>query len=86
LTIVGIDPSAVGLNALNSFFDLQSADTGMAFVIITHLHHEIHHRVERRMQLNGFPTLEEVQRVLEDRTYMSTVLRDRRLDVGHSPR
>jgi len=44
LTVVGIGASAGGLTALNTFFDALSADTGMAFVVITHLHptHESH--------------------------------------------
>jgi len=44
LTIVGIGASAGGLSALRSFFDALNSDTGMAFVVITHLHpeHESH--------------------------------------------
>ena len=38
LTIVGIGASAGGLTALTSFFDALSQDTGMAFVVVTHLH------------------------------------------------
>jgi two-component system, chemotaxis family, CheB/CheR fusion protein len=35
LTVLGIGASAGGLTALNTFFDALSADTGMAFVVIT---------------------------------------------------
>ncbi len=44
LTVVGIGASAGGLTALRSFFDALSPDTGMAFVVVTHLHpeHESH--------------------------------------------
>jgi two-component system, chemotaxis family, CheB/CheR fusion protein len=44
LTVVGIGASAGGLTALNNFFDALSPDTGMVFVVITHLHpgHESH--------------------------------------------
>ena len=44
LTIVGIGASAGGLAALTSFFDALPVDTGMAFVVVTHLHpeHESH--------------------------------------------
>ncbi|HEX2993669.1 MAG TPA: chemotaxis protein CheB, partial [Anaerolineales bacterium] len=44
LTIVGIGASAGGLEALQSFFDALPDDTGMAFVVVTHLHpeHESH--------------------------------------------
>ncbi len=38
LTVVGIGASAGGLKALQSFFDALPADTGMAYVVITHLH------------------------------------------------
>ena len=44
LTVVGIGASAGGLKALQAFFEALPADTGMAFVVITHLHpeHESH--------------------------------------------
>ena len=44
LTIVGIGASAGGLKALRSFFEALPDTTGMAFVVITHLHpeHESH--------------------------------------------
>src|SRR5678815_3732019 len=40
LTIVGIGASAGGLKALRSFFEALPETTGMAFVVITHLHPE----------------------------------------------
>jgi len=44
LTVVGIGASAGGLKALQAFFDALPGDTGMAYVVITHLHpeHESH--------------------------------------------
>ena len=36
--VVGIGASAGGLNAFKAFFDALSADTGMAFVVISHLY------------------------------------------------
>ena len=44
LTVVGIGASAGGLNALSAFFKALPANTGMAFVVVTHLHpeHESH--------------------------------------------
>jgi len=44
LTIVGIGASAGGLKALQTFFSALPSDTGLAFVVITHLHpeHESH--------------------------------------------
>src|SRR5574341_2261849 len=42
--VVGLGASAGGLKALQSFFDALPSDTGMAFVVVTHLHpeHESH--------------------------------------------
>src|SRR5690349_23807796 len=37
LKVVGIGASAGGLVALQGFFDILPSDTGMAFVIITHM-------------------------------------------------
>ena len=44
LKMVGIGASAGGLEALQSFFEALPPETGMAFVVITHLHpeHESH--------------------------------------------
>ncbi|HLO30913.1 MAG TPA: chemotaxis protein CheB, partial [Anaerolineales bacterium] len=44
LPIVGIGASAGGLKALQAFFEALPGDTGMAYVVITHLHpeHESH--------------------------------------------
>ena len=44
LAVVGIGASAGGLGALRAFFEALPAETGMAFVVITHLHpeHESH--------------------------------------------
>jgi two-component system CheB/CheR fusion protein len=44
LTVVGIGASAGGLEALRFFFSALPAETGMAFVVVTHLHpeHESH--------------------------------------------
>ncbi|HUF00403.1 MAG TPA: chemotaxis protein CheB [Anaerolineales bacterium] len=44
VTVVGIGASAGGLKALEAFFEALPSDTGMAYVVITHLHpeHESH--------------------------------------------
>ena len=44
VTIVGIAGSAGALGALQSFFDALPGQTGLAFVVVTHLHpeHESH--------------------------------------------
>lgn len=40
--VVGIGASAGGLNAFKAFFDALPADTGMAFVVISHIHPAAH--------------------------------------------
>jgi two-component system, chemotaxis family, CheB/CheR fusion protein len=44
ITVVGIGASAGGLRALETFFETLPSDTGLAYVVITHLHpeHESH--------------------------------------------
>jgi two-component system CheB/CheR fusion protein len=57
LTVVGIGASAGGLSALNSFFDALSPETGMAFVVITHLHPTYEsHLAELLQQHTQMPT------------------------------
>jgi two-component system CheB/CheR fusion protein len=64
LTIVGIGASAGGLTALNSFFDELAPDTGMAFVVVTHLHpdHESH-MAELLQRHTQMPTLQVTKRI-----------------------
>ena len=45
--VVGIGASAGGLNAYKAFFDALPADTGMAFVVISHLHPEAHSQLAK---------------------------------------
>ena len=40
--VVGIGASAGGLNAFKAFFDALPSNTGMAFVLISHIHPEAH--------------------------------------------
>ena len=40
--VVGIGASAGGLNAYKAFFDALSSNTGMAFVVISHIHPAAH--------------------------------------------
>jgi two-component system, chemotaxis family, CheB/CheR fusion protein len=57
LTVVGIGASAGGLTALNSFFNGLSLHTGMAFVVITHLHPTYEsHLAELLQQHTQMPT------------------------------
>src|SRR5689334_2263937 len=64
LTVVGIGASAGGLTALNSFFDALSPDTGMAFVVVTHLHPTYEsHLAELLQQHTKMPTRQVDQRI-----------------------
>lgn len=64
LTVVGIGASAGGLSALQSFFDALPGDTGMAFVVITHLHPEHEsHMAELLQRHTVMPTSQVVDRV-----------------------
>jgi two-component system, chemotaxis family, CheB/CheR fusion protein len=57
LTVVGIGASAGGLAALQAFFSALSPDTGMAFVVVTHLHPEHEsHMAELLQSHTGMPT------------------------------
>ena len=64
LTVVGIGASAGGLTALNAFFDALSPDTGMAFVVITHLHPTYEsHLAEILQQHTQMPTHQVMRRM-----------------------
>ena len=59
LTIVGIGASAGGLEALRSFFGALPVDTGMGFVVITHLHPEYEsHLAELLQKQTSMPTMQ----------------------------
>ena len=64
LTIVGIGASAGGLAALRSFFTALPAATGMAFVVITHLHPEHEsHLAELLQRHTSMPTTQVTRKV-----------------------
>src|SRR5690242_12451851 len=63
LTVVGIGASAGGLSALSAFFDALSPDTGMAFVVVTHLHPTYEsHLAELLQQHTQLPTRQVARR------------------------
>ena len=78
MTVVGIGASAGGLNALNSFFEALSPDTGMAFVVITHLHpaHESH-LAELLQRHTIMPTRQVNRRVREEPNHVYVIPPDR---------
>lgn len=65
LIIVGIGASAGGLEALGAFFDSLPPDTGMVFVVVTHLHpeHESHlaELLQRHTQMPAMQVSKNVQ-------------------------
>src|SRR5512140_1431359 len=89
LTIVGIGASAGGLKALRSFFEALPESTGMAFVVITHLHPE-HESVmadilqgDTRMQVSQVTRMVDVE---PDHVYVippnhEILMADHKLDV-----
>jgi two-component system CheB/CheR fusion protein len=59
LTVVGIGASAGGLAALQSFFGALPSDTGVAFVVVTHLHPEHEsHMAELLQKYTQMPTMQ----------------------------
>lgn len=72
--IVGLGASAGGLEALEAFFDNMPADSGMAFVVVTHLHPE---RVSLMPELlsrhTAMPVVEAMDGMLvkEDHVYVA---------------
>lgn len=89
LRIVGIGASAGGLEALQSFFEALPPDTGMAFVVITHLHPEHEsHLAELLQKHTRMPAMQVTKRTrLEaDHVYVippnrNIVMTDRHLDT-----
>jgi two-component system CheB/CheR fusion protein len=64
LTIVGIGASAGGLAALQSFFGALPSDSGMAFVVVTHLHPEHESHMAELLQKHAqMPAMQVTKRV-----------------------
>ncbi len=89
LTIVGIGASAGGLDALSVFFDSVPADTGMAFVVITHLHPEHEsHMAELLQRRTNMPTMQIHEKVKVEANHVyvippnrSIIMTDTHLDT-----
>lgn len=63
LTVVGLGASAGGLDALKTFFAALPDDTGMAFVVVTHLHPEHEsHMAELLQKTTRMPTMQVTER------------------------
>ena len=56
-TVVGVGASAGGLTALTSFFEALLPDTGMAFVVVTHLHPTYESHLAELLQQHKCPPI-----------------------------
>ena len=89
LAIVGIGASAGGLEALRSFFNALPRDTGMAFVVVTHLHPEHEsHMAELLQRQTPMPTMQVTQKTKVEANHVyvippnrSIVMTDTHLDT-----
>lgn len=89
LTIVGIGASAGGLEALRAFFSALPSDTGMAFVVITHLHPEHEsHLAELLQKQTSMPTMQVTKRTAIEGNHVyvippnrSILMSDTHLDI-----
>jgi two-component system CheB/CheR fusion protein len=89
LTIVGIGASAGGLKALRSFFEALPETTGMAFVVITHLHPEHESVMADILQGNTKMRVSQVTRMVDvepDHVYVippnhQILMADHKVDV-----
>jgi len=85
LTVVGIGASAGGLKALQSFFDTLPNDTGMAYVVITHLHpgHESH-LPEILQSHTRMPVTQVIRLVDVERNHVYVIPPNRRIVMADS--
>lgn len=74
LTVVGIGASAGGLEALRSFFTALPSETGMAFVVVTHLHpsHESH-MAELLQRHTRMPTMQVTKRTAVEENHVYVI-------------
>ena len=90
LTVVGIGASAGGLRALQSFFDGLPSDTGMAFVVVTHMHPEHESHLSELLQPHTEMQVNQVQKttpVSPNHVYVmppnrQVLITDSHLDLG----
>ena len=60
ITVVGIGASAGGLKALQEFFEALPSNTGMAYVVITHLHPEYESHLPELLQRHTHMPVQQV--------------------------
>jgi len=85
LTVVGIGASAGGLKALQSFFDALPADTGMAYVVITHLHPAYESHLPEILQSHTrMPVTQVIRQVDVERDHVYVIPPNRRMVMADS--
>lgn len=80
LTVVGIGASAGGLEALQAFFGALPNDTGMAFVVVTHLHPEHEsHMAELLQNSTSMPAMQVTKRTKVEPNHVYVIPPNRRI-------
>ena len=85
ITVVGIGASAGGLKALQEFFETLPNDTGMVYVVITHLHpHHESHLAELLQRHTQMPVRQVTGRVHAEKDHVYVIPPNRRLVMQDS--
>src|SRR5918993_34025 len=85
ITVVGIGASAGGLKTLQEFFEALPGDTGMAYVIITHLHPEHEsHMAELLQRHTQMPVMQVTGLVRAEKDHVYVIPPNRRLVMADS--
>jgi two-component system, chemotaxis family, CheB/CheR fusion protein len=80
ITVVGIGASAGGLKALQEFFEALPGDTGMAYVVITHLHPEHESHLAELLQTHTHMQVSQVNGLMSvERNHVYVIAPNRRL-------
>ena len=80
LTVAGIGASAGGLKALQAFFETLPDNTGLAFVVITHLHPEYKsHMAEILQNSTGMPVRQVTREIRVEPNHVYVIPPNRRI-------
>src|SRR5689334_6227951 len=85
IAIVGIGASAGGLKALQEFFEALPNETGMAYVVITHLHPEFESHLSELLQTHTQMPVSQVNGLMPvERNHVYVIPPNRRLVMEDS--
>jgi two-component system, chemotaxis family, CheB/CheR fusion protein len=85
ITVVGIGASAGGLKALRAFFEALPSKTGMAYVVITHLHPEHESHLAELLQRSTAMPVQQVNGLVPaEKDHVYVIPPDRRLVMQDS--